>query len=158
MVVRRAGKRIAGILMVGLALASASAASAQQAAAGGAEAQPSVDLPPELARVLRDYETHWSRGEASELAALFVEHGLIQRNGVWIRGRDAIRAAYETASGPLRLRAIEYGADGSTGFIVGAYGYGDALPIGDVGLFVLTLHREDGGRWLIVSDLDRSGM
>ena len=121
------------------------------------DVQPSVELPPELDRVLRDYERHWSAGQAAELAALFVEEGLIQRGGTWIRGRDAIQAAYQNASGPLRLRAIEYASDDEVGFIVGAYGYGETLPVPDGGLFVLTLRRGPSGAWLIVSDLDRSG-
>ncbi len=116
--------------------------------------QPSVELPDELDRVLRDYEAHWGAGNADALAELFVEEGLIVRGG-WIRGRDAIRQAYQTASGPLRLRAIEFAADGSVGYIVGAYGYGDEQPVEDRGLFVLTLQRGASGRWLIVSDMDR---
>lgn len=119
--------------------------------------QPSVELPPELDRVLRDYERHWSAGQADELAELFVEGGLIQSRGVWNRGREAIREAYVGASGPLRLRAVEYASDGHVGFIVGAFGYGEVLPVEDIGLFVLTLRRGPNGSWLIVSDLDRSG-
>jgi hypothetical protein len=120
-----------------------------------ATAQPSVELPAELARVLRDYERHWSAGDADSLAALFVPEGLIVRGGGWIRGRDAIRRAYRNASGPLLLRAVEYATDGEVGFIVGAYGYGEAPPVEDRGLFTLTLQREATGRWAIVSDLDR---
>ncbi|MDH3222740.1 MAG: nuclear transport factor 2 family protein [Gemmatimonadota bacterium] len=121
------------------------------------EPQPSVELPPDLARVLRDYESHWSAGRADDLAGLFVERGLIVRHGTWIRGRDAIREAYGNASGPLKLRAIEFAADGRLGYILGAYGYGDQRPVEDRGLFVLTLRRDESGRWLIVSDMDRSG-
>ncbi len=117
--------------------------------------QPSVELPDELSRVLRDYERHWSRGEAAALADLFVEQGLIISGGSWIRGRDEIREAYSNASGPLRLRAIEYGTDGDVGFIVGAYGYGDTLPVQDRGMFTLTLRRSESGAWLIASDMDR---
>jgi hypothetical protein len=117
--------------------------------------QPSVELPADLDRVLRDYERHWSSGEAEALAALFVEEGLIVHRGSWIRGRVAIREAYRSASGPLRLRAIEYAASDSMGYIVGAYGYGEDLPVEETGMFVLTLRRVGGGRWLIVSDLDR---
>lgn len=146
---------IAGLLAVGVGLGVADIAHGQSAASAGT--QPSVELPDDFARVLRDYERHWSRGEASELAQLFVERGLIVREGQWIRGREAIELAYQSASGPLRLRAIEYAADGNAGYIVGAYGYGDDLPVGDVGLFVLTLQRDLDGRWLIVSDMDRSG-
>ncbi|MGH9202759.1 MAG: YybH family protein, partial [Vicinamibacterales bacterium] len=54
---------------------------------------PSVTLPPELDRVLRDYERHWKASDGAALSALFTEDGFINRGG-WIRGRDAIRAAY----------------------------------------------------------------
>lgn len=119
------------------------------------EPQPSLHLPSELSRVLRDYEQFWSNGQEEELAALFVQEGLIVRHGSWIRGRDRIREAYRDASGPLRLRAIEYATDGDVGFIVGAYGYGEGAPVEDSGMFVLTLRRHSSGVWLIVSDLDR---
>ena len=141
-------------VVLGLSLAAAGPLHGQDRAVG-VEPQPSVELPADMARVLRDYERHWSAGNADELAALFVERGLIVRQGSWIRGREAIRQAYGIASGPLRLRAIEYGADGDVGYIVGAYGYGEDLPVEDGGLFVLTLARDPSGRWLIVSDLDR---
>jgi hypothetical protein len=118
--------------------------------------QPSRDLPSELSRVLRDYERFWSTGQEDELATLFVEEGLIVRNGSWIRGRAAIREAYRDASGPLRLRAIEYATDGGVGYVVGAYGYGEEAQVQDRGMFVLTLRRNSSGLWLIVSDLDRS--
>lgn len=117
--------------------------------------QPSLDLPADFARVLRDYERHWQAGDEDGLANLFVEEGLIVRRGTWIRGRDTIRNAYQDSSGPLRLRAIEYAGDGDVGYIVGAYGYGEGRPVDDSGLFVLTLRRGADGRWLIVSDLDR---
>ena len=141
-------------VVLGLSLAAVAPLHGQDPTVGVAP-QPSIELPDDMARVLRDYERHWSAGNADELAALFVERGLIVRQGSWIRGRDAIRQAYEIASGPLRLRAIEYGADGDVGYIVGAYGYGEDLPVEDQGLFVLTLRRGPSGRWLIVSDLDR---
>jgi uncharacterized protein (TIGR02246 family) len=145
-----------GAVAVGLILVAVGAVGLQAQEAQGPPIQPSVELPPELERVLRDYETGWSTGDAEGLAGLFVEEGLIVRGGTWIRGRDAIQRAYQGAGGPLRLRAVEFAADGDVGFIVGAYGYGDELRTPDRGLFTLTLKRE-GGRWLIVSDMDRSG-
>ncbi|MEJ2501964.1 MAG: DUF4440 domain-containing protein, partial [Gemmatimonadota bacterium] len=104
-----------------------------------------------------DYESRWSGGDADGLADLFVDDGLIVRGGTWIRGRTAIRRAYQGVGGALRLRAIEYAADRDVGFIIGAYGYGDGLPAEDRGLFVLTLRRNPTGHWLIVSDMDRPG-
>ncbi len=145
------------LVLVGLTLAGPRSLRGQSAG-GAAEppaSLPSVELPGELARVLRDYERHWSEGRAEELAALFSEEGLIVTGGSWIRGRAAIQEAYRNAAGPLRLRAIEYASQGDVGYIIGAYGYGESLPVQDSGMFVLTLRRDSSGRWLIVSDLDR---
>lgn len=144
-------------LVGGLLLAPASPSYAQASRSSAPTPQPSVELPADLDRVLRDYEAGWSGGDAARLAALFVEEGLIVRDGTWIRGRAAIERAYATAGGALRLRAVEYASDGDVGYIVGAYGYGDELPVVDRGLFVLTLARDADGPWLIVSDMDRSG-
>ncbi|WP_115572188.1 YybH family protein [Xanthomonas campestris] len=117
-------------------------------------AVPSVVLPPELDRVLRDYERAWRKGDASALAALFAEDGfLLQSDRPPIRGRAAIQAAYEGSSGgPLRLRSFGFSAEGNVAYIIGAYGYGDAP--GDMGKFTLTLHRAPGKPWLIFSDMD----
>lgn len=120
------------------------------------EAHPSVTLPPDLARVLRDYETAWAAGDAAGLARLFTPDGFITGSRGWVRGRGDIQARYVDAGGSLRLRAVAYAHEGSLGYIVGAYGYGPAgEPTRDVGLFVLTLQRGAGGAWLIVSDMDR---
>ena len=117
-------------------------------------AVPSVVLPPELDRVLRDYERAWRKGDASALAALFAEDGfLLQSDRPPIRGRAAIQAAYEGSSGgPLRLRSFGFSAEGNVAYIIGAYGYRDAP--GDMGKFTLTLHRAPGKPWLIFSDMD----
>ena len=114
---------------------------------------PSVTLPPELDRVLRDYERHWRATNGAALAALFTDDGFIQRGGPWIRGRDAIRTNYsQIASGILRLRAVGYAAADTVGYIVGAYRYGDANT--DGGKFVLALRRAPRGEWKIAADLD----
>lgn len=116
----------------------------------------SVTLPPELDRVLRDYERAWRAGDAAALAALFAEDGFIlQSNRPPVRGRKAIQAAYEGGSGgPLRLRALAFHAEATTGYIVGAYGYGYGDGPGDTGKFTLTLRRTPGQPWLIFSDMD----
>lgn len=115
---------------------------------------PSVTLPPELDRVLRDYERAWRVGDATALAALFAEDGFIlQSNRPPVRGRKAIQAAYEGGNGgPLRLRALAFHTEATTGYIIGAYGYGDGP--GDTGKFTLTLRRTPGQPWLIFSDMD----
>jgi uncharacterized protein (TIGR02246 family) len=143
---------LAASLLV-MALATASQAQAPQAAP---TELPSVELTPELDRVLRDYEAAWRRGDAAGLAALFTEDGFVLQGGrAPVRGRAAIQAAYTgQGGGPLRLRALAAATADSVGYIIGAYGYGDAP--GDQGKFTLTLRREPDGRWLIFSDMDNA--
>lgn len=115
-----------------------------------------VALPPELDRVLRDYERAWRAGDAAALASLFAEDGFVlQSHRPPIRGRSAIQAAYEGQGGsPLRLRSLAFAAGDTSGYIIGTYGYGDTP--GDMGKFTLTLQRTPGKRWLIFSDMDNS--
>jgi len=113
-------------------------------------------VPAPLERVLRDYEQAWRTGDAKALAALFAEDGFVlQSHQPPVRGRSAIEAAYAgQGSSPLRLRALAYAVEGNTGYIIGAYGYGN--NVGDTGKFTLTLKREGDGPWLIFSDMDNS--
>jgi len=115
---------------------------------------PSVALPPALERVLRDYERAWQARDAKALAELFAEDGFVLQSGrPPARGRDAIRAAYANSGGALALRALAYATEGSTGYIVGAFGR--AAGGEDSGKFVLALKRV-GDRWLIAADMDNS--
>ncbi len=119
-------------------------------------ALPIVDLPADLARVLRDYERHWHAGNADALVSLFTEDGLVARRGGWIRGTAALREALQRTSSQLRLRPVAYSVDEQVGYIVGAFGYGDQPSTPDRGLFILTLRKSPAGRWLIAADLDIS--
>jgi ketosteroid isomerase-like protein len=120
---------------------------------------PSVALPQELDRVLRDYERAWQAGDAAALAALFAGDGFVLSNGKpAVRGRDAIRAAYQHAGGILRLRALSYAVQDTVGYIIGAYGYGSDSTVLDTGKFILALRRGGGGggQWLIAGDIDNT--
>jgi len=115
---------------------------------------PDSALPPDLDRVLRDYERAWRAGDAKAIAALFTEDGiLLQDYRPPVRGRTAIQAVYEGQQGsPLRLRALAYAGGDTVGYIVGGYRYGDAPH--DIGKFTITLKRAPGKPWLISSDMD----
>lgn len=116
---------------------------------------PSVALPPELDRVLRDYERAWQAKDPAALAALFAEDGFVLASGrPPVRGRAAIQAAYREGGGPLALRALAYATQESVGYVIGAYGPGAGSP--DTGKFVLALTRRSDGRWLIAADIDNS--
>ena len=141
-------------LTLACATALAGSLAAQPRAAPAATALRSVTLPPALDRVLRDYERAWRAKDAAGLAALFADDGFVLQGGrPPVRGRASIQAAYTgSGGGSLRLRPLGYSAADTVGYIIGAYGYGDTP--GDVGKFTLTLRRDRGGRWLIVSDMD----
>jgi ketosteroid isomerase-like protein len=139
--------------IVFLILATAVAAVAEQTSKPAD--QPSVELPAELARVLRDYEAAWSARDAARLAQLFADDGYVLPNGgVPVHGRAAIEKHYTGEGGPLALRAFAYAAEGAVGYIIGGYAGSAGEP--DDGKFTLTLRKDDDGRWLIVSDMDNS--
>ncbi len=136
-----------------MTLLAASSAAGQQETPPPAE--PSVNLPPELARVLTDYEAAWSKKDAAALAALFAEDGFVLPNGsAPVRGRSAIQKYYTGHGGPLSLRAIAYATEGGVGYIIG--GYTDTAGKPDTGKFTLTLKKGPDGRWLIMSDMDNA--
>ena len=118
-------------------------------------ADKSIVLPPELARVLTDYEAGWKAGDAAALARLFTEDGFVLSPGKPpVRGRAAIQKLYTAKGSPLSLRAFAYAMHGEVGYIIGGYSSEPRMP--DEGKFTLTLRKDDNGRWLIVSDMDNS--
>jgi ketosteroid isomerase-like protein len=117
--------------------------------------QPSIALPADLARVLRDYEAAWSTMNTTSLSRLFAEDGFVLSNGHEpVRGRAAIEAFYRGRGGPLSLRPLAFGADGKVGYIIGGFAAIPGQP--DIGKFTLTLRKDPEGQWLIVSDMDNS--
>ena len=136
-----------------LAIATALWVSAATAGAQQTDEQPSVNLPPELARVLTDYETGWRAGDGAALARLFAEDGFVLPNGAPpVRGREAIQQYYKGPGGALVLRAFAFATEGAVGYIIGGFSRQAGQP--DVGKFTLTLRKGPEGRWLIVSDMD----
>ena len=108
---RRGGPRL---LLVAAALALAARAPSQKSSSSPTPI-PSISLPSDLDRVLRDYEKAWAARDAVALAALFTEDGFVLQGGKPpVRGREAIRAAYDgtrRAALPPRLRVRRRGRD-----------------------------------------------
>lgn len=143
----RVSKAVLGCVVVALSI---SLADAQKEAP---PPQPTVTLPPELARVLTDYEAAWQNKDAKTLAALFAQDGFVLSSGVPpIRGRDRIEQHYTGIGGPLALRALAFATEGSLGYIIG--GFARKRGEADIGKFTLTLQKGIDGRWLIMSDMD----
>lgn len=111
-----------------------------------------IELPGDLDRVLRDYETGWRAFDAEALAALFTEDGFIMRPGrPPVRGRARIAEAYAGSGGPLYLHAYHLELSGDVGYMIGGYRGQAEGP--DAGKFILTL-RKEAGRWMITADMD----
>jgi ketosteroid isomerase-like protein len=115
---------------------------------------PTVTLPTELARVLRDYERAWRANDVDGLIALFTSDGTVMQPGrPAARGPAGLASVYKgQGGGALRLRPFAFGAADTVAYILGAYGYGEGTN--DEGKFTLTLRRVRGGKWLIASDMD----
>jgi len=143
-------KRIIRCVVLGTGLAAVALA---QTPPPDATPLSTVTLPPELARVLTDYEKAWRAHDAAALVALFAEDGFVLANGAPpVRGRAAIAKAYANAGGDLVLHAFAFAAEGPLGYVVGGFSRREGQP--DVGKFTLTLRRGGDGKWLIVSDMD----
>lgn len=123
-----------------------------------AQALPSVPLPPELDRVLRDYERAWAGNDPAALAGLFSADGMALPNGQQpARGFESIRKAYVQSAGvPLSLRALAHAVSGDLAYVIGGYGMSPQQP--DFGKFVLVLRRGGDGRWLIAADIENTNM
>jgi ketosteroid isomerase-like protein len=141
-------KRVPVMLTAAIALLSAASA----ARSAGLE-PPSIALPPELDRVLRDYEKAWRAHDAKALADLFSEDGFVLSPGSPpVRGRAAIARHYADAGGGLYLRAFGFAVEGRIAWIVGGFAHAEGAA--EDGKFTLTLRCGDDGRWRISSDMD----
>ena len=144
------------VLVAWLSLLAAAAGKAQPAAPADAAPPAAVALPPELDRVLRDYERAWRAGDGAAVAALFTDDGFaVQSGSPLARGPAAIAGNISGPGGALQLSAYAFSVSGSVGYIVGGFRYPDTTGPG--GRFVLALRQGADGRWRIAADLDNSG-
>jgi hypothetical protein len=124
----------------------------RRSAMAGEWSLPVVGLPPELDRVLRDYEAAWRAGDGAGLADVFTPDGMILSSGqLPQRGRDAVRASRTRPGSGLQLVAFAHATGDTVGYIVGGY---RVFSIGPEGKFVLALRRRPGEPWLIAADIE----
>lgn len=116
---------------------------------------PPVRLPPELDRVLRDYEKAWRAGDGKALAEVFTDDGFALSNGAMpVRGRAGIAETIRGPGGELQLRAFAWSTADTVGYIVGGYTYPNSSGPG--GKFLLALRKGSDGKWRIAADMDNS--
>lgn len=146
--------RLATVLALTVALSAASGGSLLAQAADPLGLPP-VQLPPELDRVLRDYEKAWRSGDGRALAEVFTEDGFALSNGSMpVRGRAGIAETIRGPGGELQLRAFAWSTSDTVGYIVGGYTYSNSSGPG--GKFLLALRKGSDGKWRIAADMDNS--
>jgi predicted TIM-barrel fold metal-dependent hydrolase len=115
---------------------------------------PTIELPEDLARLLREREKGWN--DKSALAPLFTEDSLVfdRRESRWIRGRDAV-AEYLAGNfaKPHRVTPVAYAVEGSAGYIAGYF----TRPLEDgsiryFGQVLLSLQKGADGMWRIAAE------
>lgn len=139
-------------MLVWLALLGVLACGPDAPAEGPAPPLPAVTLPPELGRVLRDYESAYAGRDARALGELFAEDGyLLQPGRPAVRGRAAVARVLSGEGGALALVPVAYGMADSVGYIIGTFGAEQSA--GEGGKFVLALRRDAAGPWRIAADI-----
>ena len=118
----------------------------------GAEAPlPAVDVPEDLARVLRERTEHWN--DSTALARLYTERAvLLDPTGPrWVRGRRAVaeRVARYFRRAPYRVTPVAWGMDGDVAYISGYLTRDEADHITHIALM---LDKGADGAWRIASE------
>lgn len=111
---------------------------------------PMVELPQDVALLLRRVEAGWN--DPSALAGLFTEDSLVYDNDrpEWIRGRSAV-AAYLGSRfiRAYRLTPLAYASAGSTGYLTGYFTRGEGSSARHIGSFYMELAKGSDGAWRI---------
>ena len=141
--------------ILALAAALAAALASPVHAQPGATAPlptPEIALPPEIDRVLRDYERAWAAGDEAGIAALFTEDGYVGTFWGWAVGRDTVRAIHRFAMEQIRVRAHAFEAGENVGYVIASFRFEESGR--DTGKIVFLLRRAPDGRWMIAGTLD----
>lgn len=117
---------------------------------------PPIQLPEELARLVRDREKAWN--DKSALAALYTEDTVLLNTQdedfpTWMRGREAVAtelAAYFDEA--YRITPVAHRLEGSAGYVAGYYTRGEGEATRHFGHVFLSLIKGSDGRWLITAE------
>lgn len=122
------------------------------AARGSDKPLPAIEIPDELARLLREREQHWN--DKAALANLYTEDSLLlDREGSWVRGREDVAAyigsLYRAA---YRLTPLSYRLQGDAAHIAGYFTRGEGADLRNFGNFLLALNKGSDGVWRIAAE------
>lgn len=118
---------------------------------------PTVQLPPELERLVSGFGNNWN-SEAG-LAPLFTEDSMMVKRDVnnWIRGKEAAAGVWSrTYAVAITLIPVHYQTDNSTGYIM-TYIADAETPPTIFGEAMIALKKEKDGQWRIAGKMFKTG-
>ena len=115
--------------------------------------QPVIQLPEDLARLIRERESYAER----DVSGLYTKDSIIFWAGpmTWVRGQEKAKEILRDFRPGLRYLPVDFKIDGSAGFIAGYIRLGND-PGRFVRHFLFVLRREEG-EWRIASDIASEG-
>ena len=115
--------------------------------------KPAIELPEELAAVVRERNRRWNDQEG--LAELYTENGLyfVGRTVGWVRGRDIVAGyvRWTISDTPYHIKPITYDLSGSSAKVAGYFVEADGTDR-HFGFFLLVMTKESDGRWRIAAE------
>lgn len=114
---------------------------------------PEIELPADLARLLRAREKGWNDKQA--LTGLYTEDSLVFdfHETLWIRGRDEVTAYMAGLfARPYRITPIAYGAEGAAGYVAAYFTRGDGAAARHFGQALFSLQKGADGVWRIAAE------
>lgn len=117
---------------------------------------PAVELPADLARLVRRREQAWN--DKAALAALYTEDGVLLNTQdedlpTWVRGREAVAAGLSSFFGSAyRITPVAYRLDASGGYVAGYYTRGEGEAEKHFGHVLLSLSKGSDGGWLVAAE------
>lgn len=113
---------------------------------------PPVELPRDLAGLLRERERRWN--DSTALAELYTEDvTALGGDRDWIDGRSAVAAHVASLFGSAyRITPISHGVEESSGYIAAYLTRGEADSAAHFGSLLLALERAPGGAWRIAAE------
>ncbi len=112
-----------------------------------------VQLPAELAQLLRERQTRWN--DEASLAEVYTDSSVLFefRAPDWVRGRTTVaRRVRHQFDSAYEMTPVAYGTHGPGGFIAGYYTRGAGDDARHFGHFLLSLQKAPDGRWRIAAE------
>jgi predicted TIM-barrel fold metal-dependent hydrolase len=116
---------------------------------------PTVELPEDLSRLLREREKGWN--DKAALADLYTEDVVMLRPSAeahgWVNGRaTVVERISRTFSRAYRIAPVSYQVNGSLGYLAGYFVRGDGNAAKPFGNILLSLKKSSDGKWRIAAE------